>query len=200
MNQEKGFSKIVLIIVVIIIAAFVTAYYKETAIAPVFSPTPTATSGNENLYKIDKFNLEFQIPPGFHSVENYPEESVIFANGEGDNAGTLKIDKISDSSASFGQKLTDSVIFDASGMSPKSINEFSKIKLGNNEFYYIRAGLFEGVLSMDYFLIIPQGIYKFEAISRGVDWTNPNFNPKTDVNVIAVENLLKTVSVINSGF
>ena len=195
MNSKKKILKVVLVVFsALLIVGGIFSWLSTVSSPTVQQLLPTI---NPQTYNFERFGLRLALPLEFRALEDDSPNPITFVRGEGQNASIFKVGKISDSSASFEQQIIKSVTFDPSGLHPKSINEFSKIKLGNNEFYSIRAGLFEGVLTMDYFLVIPSGIYKFEVVSRGVDWTNPNFKPEDESNIKTAEGVLKTLSVVN---
>lgn len=89
--------------------------------------------------------------------------------------------------------LLSDVTFDPSGMHPKSIGEFKKVIIGTHEFYAIRTGRFEGVLSYNYYLIEGSKIYVFSFISRSVDWTNPDLDEQSDPGHTLLRQILSTV-------
>lgn len=93
----------------------------------------------------------------------------------------------------FQDVLINDVMFDASGMHPKSFNEFQLRHLGTHDFYYIKTGLFEGVLSINYYLVTDNKIDVFTLVSHGVDWTNPQFDPEQDPGHLKLKELLSTL-------
>ena len=71
--------------------------------------------------------------------------------------------------------LINDVVYDGKGDHPSSFNDFREIKIGNNSFYYIVSGLFEGQLSLTYYFVSEdKRIFAFDISAQGVDWTNPN--------------------------
>ena len=91
--------------------------------------------------------------------------------------------------------LTTYTIFDASGMSPQSLSEFAQERIGNNTFYSIRIGRFEGVVSFAYYLVNEKGVFKFDVISQGVEnWMEPTFNEQTDAGRVLLKQILGTLS------
>jgi hypothetical protein len=94
------------------------------------------------------------------------------------------------------QALMNDVVFDGSGAHPKSFDSFSLIHLGDNDFYKIRTGLFEGVLGYRYYLVKENGAFVFVVTSLGVPWTDPKFNPETDARHLELLEMLKTVKLM----
>lgn len=88
--------------------------------------------------------------------------------------------------------LIEDVVFDGSGLPPKSFSEFLPKVLGDNTFYYIQTGLFEGILSGSYYFVSDDRVYVFTYTSSPVDWTNSNFRPDDDTLKNDLEQVLKT--------
>lgn len=82
--------------------------------------------------------------------------------------------------ADYKTTLINDIVFVGSGMHPKSFAEFSSKTIGDNMVYYIRTGLLEGVLSMNYYIVNKNQVFAFVLTSSPVDWTNPNFKPEND--------------------
>lgn len=76
--------------------------------------------------------------------------------------------------------LVNDVVFEGSGAHPTSFEEFSTKKLGNNMVYYIKTGRFEGILSINYYIIRNNLIFSFVSMSSPIDWTNPNYKTEDD--------------------
>ncbi len=100
----------------------------------------------------------------------------------------------------FQEVLINDVVFDGSGLHPESFAKFTARHLGTHDFYFIQTGRFEGVLSFNYYLsaaaLAKEGlstgdkIHVFTLVSRGVDWTNPNFDPEQDPGHLKLKELL----------
>ena len=91
------------------------------------------------------------------------------------------------------QVLMNDVVFDGSGAHPKSFEDFTLVHLGDNDFYKIRTGLFEGVLGYRYFLVRDSGAFVFKLTSNNVPWTEPAFDPERDARHLELREMLKTV-------
>jgi hypothetical protein len=93
------------------------------------------------------------------------------------------------------QIIISNTIFDGSGLSPKSIDEFKKINYNGNIFYKVRTGRFEGVLSYSYYLPLQNKVLVFSFVSYGVDWTNPNLDEENDSSHLVLKNILSTIKI-----
>ncbi len=134
-------------------------------------------------YRNEELGFEFKYPSKYQEfidLENSNQPSVpiiTLLSLEPNNDLFLTVrHKVIPTDQSFKEIILDSVIFDGSGLHPKSLDMFKIISLGENKFYFIQSGLFEGILSYEYFLINKQDLFWFYFRSNGVDWTNPDFN------------------------
>ena len=87
------------------------------------------------------------------------------------------------------------VVYDGSGFHPKSFNAFTPVRLGDNDFYKILTGTFEGVLGYRYYLVKSSGAFVFVLTSNGVPWTEPLFDPEKDTRHLELQEMLKTVKI-----
>lgn len=99
-------------------------------------------------------------------------------------------------------KTVESVIiantfFDGSGLHPKSISDFTQVKINGDIFYKIRTGRFEGTLSYVYYLIKNNTIFAFSFASQGVDWTNPTLDEEADGAHVILKQMLSTLEFTN---
>lgn len=150
------------------------------------TPTPDPTS-NWKKYTNSKYGIQFKYPPTF-SLINIVDGKSIAAFTDKSNAKqrlstlpdiSLRIIPIV-SGGDYKNKLIEDVVFAGSGLHPKSFSEFSSKIIGGNTVYYIKTGLSEGILSLNYYLVDKNNIVVFALISSPVDWTNPNFNFEND--------------------
>ncbi len=174
---------------------------------PVASPTPTPEiTGGTDADTIEGNLLPSPNDAKFLTYENkqyglsflYPATLARTSGGGAlvsftGSDSEIRILKIADSDANFKNIIIGNTYFDGSGANPKSFSEFSEKTIGENNFYYIRTGLFEGVLSLRYYAVRPDGIYVFSLISRGVDWTNPNFNVEEDQGHLYLKQILSSI-------
>jgi hypothetical protein len=152
----------------------------EVKYPPVLEVYPTAPGGNLT---------------SFQSASFYNNEEKDLDN---EHAVDIAISKISNSSDGFPQQLINATVYDGSGLHPKSFDEFTSVTInGNENFYYLRTGVFESVLSLVYYYPTNKGIYAFNLVARGVDWTNPNYNPDTDPAHLILKQMLPTFKLVN---
>ncbi|MDD4989201.1 MAG: hypothetical protein PHV42_02145 [Candidatus Pacebacteria bacterium] len=205
MNNKN--SAIVVVIVAALLIGGLAGYYISTHSA-IQTPAPQ-TSGGTDADTIEGNSLPS--PQGeskYLSYENkqygfsltYPM-SLSLAPGSGAivdfksaNNAEIRVLKIADSDSDFQNVLIQNTYYDGSGANPKSFAEFKNVTIGENSFYFIKTGLFEGVLTLHYYAVRPTGIYDFSLISRGVDWTNPNFNVQTEEGHLYLQQILGTLS------
>lgn len=95
------------------------------------------------------------------------------------------------------QVLIKDVYYDGSGAHPRSFDEFKLVRLGYNDFYKIRTGLFEGVLGYKYYLVKEEGAFVFSLTSNNVPWTDTLYSSESDPRNLELQKMLKTVRLIN---
>ncbi len=95
------------------------------------------------------------------------------------------------------QVLINDVYYDGSGAHPKSFDDFKLVRLGYNDFYKIRTGVFEGVMGYRYYLIKEEGAFVFRLTSNNVPWTDPKYSPENDPRNLELQEMLKTVRLNN---
>jgi len=152
------------------------------------------------IYKNEIFGFEFTNPGGYSLQELSDPFGVILrlkkektANLSADiNIRYLSYKQTVD----FKQILISDVVYDPSGLPPKSFNEFSKRTIGKNSYYFIKTGLFEGQLNLRYYLVRKNDILVFELVSRGVDWTNPKFDPEKELFHQDLKKFLSTFNIL----
>ncbi|KKQ29846.1 MAG: hypothetical protein US43_C0001G0002 [Candidatus Levybacteria bacterium GW2011_GWA1_37_16] len=166
------------------------------------TPNPTA---NWKTYTVTKLGIEFKYPPNFSPIAIFDNE--LFPISFTDNSNTkhrlstspdisIKVIPIV-SGDDYKTTLIKDVIFAGSGMHPKSFVEFSSKTIGGNMVYYIKTGLFEGVLSINYYLVNKNQVFAFNLTSSPVDWTNPNFKPEEDLLNLNMQQILSTFKFTN---
>lgn len=157
-------------------------------------------------YKNDQYGFEFQYPSKYSKAEinEWIKDPLLILDNKSNTQKLSKMPNISvrhldlKSNQFFESVLINDVVFDGSGLSPKSFSEFKKIHLGNNNFYFIETGLFEGILSINYYLISRNQIFVFTVVSSPVDWTNPNFKPEDDPINKDLQQILSTFKFTDS--
>ncbi len=91
------------------------------------------------------------------------------------------------------QALMNDAVYDASGAHLASFDNFTLVHQDDNDFYKIRAGLFEGVLGYRHHLTREGGAVDFVLAANGVPWTDPLFNSENYARKVELGNMLKTV-------
>ena len=157
---------------------------------------PGATQPGMTAYSSNTLGLGFQYPKsyalgGTAAAPTFSSSEKVYTYPQ----SVITVTRVSNSSASYKQVLMNSVTYDASGMLPKAFSEFSQQKMGGNTYYRIQNGLFEGTLTVTYFLVNSRGIYEFQLHSLGVDWTNPKFNLEKQPGIVVLKQILPTVWV-----
>lgn len=67
-------------------------------------------------------------------------------------------------------------MYESSGNTPKSLNEFKKKVLNNRTFLCVTLERFEGQIHTACYLPRASDVLKFEVLEKDVDWTNPKLN------------------------
>ena len=157
---------------------------------------PTPAQPGMTTYSSNTLGLGFQYPKAYSlggtaSAPTFSSSEKVYTYPQ----SVITVTRVAKNNLAYKQVLMSSVTYDATGMLPKAFSEFSKQQFGANTFYRIQNGLFEGVLTVTYFLVSPRGIYEFQVHSLGVDWTNPKFNLEKQPGVIALKQILPTAWV-----
>lgn len=168
---------------------------------PVATPTSNQSAGWQT-YTNSKHSLEFKYPPNFSPV-NDSKSTVSFMDKLNTQERLSTLPDISFRTISiipgedYKNELIKDVVFAGSGMHPKSFAEFSSKMVENNTVYYIETGLFEGILSFNYYFINKNQIAVFTLVSSPVDWTNSSFKPENDPLNQSLLQILSTFRFIN---
>lgn len=164
--------------------------------------TPAFLRENGNIFSDSQSGMRFFYYPEWQlQVKNSVTDLAEFSWSEPnfpEQKHFLKVTRVSTSPENYEKKLIDSTIFDASGLNPSSFGQFSKVRLGKHDFYFIRTGLFEAVLSVRYALVTPRGIFAFDLASHGVpDWMEPSFNADFEPGHRALRDVLSTIEFVS---
>lgn len=151
------------------------------------------------MYRNEQYGFEFSYPPNFKQMANVETGAILSFQDQSNMLPRLSTLpdiylKVLDIPAGkdFKEVLIKDVIFDGSGKNPKSFTEFSQKKIGNNDAYFIRSGLFEGILSANYYLVRGDKIFAFYLHSSPVDWTSQNFKSEKDVLNLKLQKIIST--------
>ena len=188
MKKNKGIILGVIILIIIIAGFFIwkqrwlEGFYGKISM-PVVSPTnfPVDETNDWKTYESENYGFKIKYPSDLIISEG---DSVFFSLQNKDSLlqfPVIAIKKIEiKNDENFENIILENTVFDASGMSPKSISDFEIRNFGVNQFYYIKTGLFEGVLSAEYYFIQPKFVFQIGLRADGVDWTNPDFNSEDE--------------------
>lgn len=167
---------------------------------------PVATSTAVQTYSNAQFNLTLKYPATYEQAEPVGTSTPLvlktvekYPFGQEHHALRMIIvssKAIAEDSAEFRNLLIQSTVFDGSGLNPQNFSEFTKRTLGSNTYYFIQIGRFEGQLQFAYYLWTPNGVLRFDSVSHGVDWTNPELDTEADVGHAAARSILSTVEVV----
>ncbi len=203
--NNKGFAAIILTILLAIVLG-VWWYTSSRNIAEpvvVVTNTPAADPRADwRLFINREYGFQVKYPPGYVAIAGLTntmrKEIVKFEYTDPLKAPTPP-DSITirlvpwTKDTDFRKVLIDDVVFDGSGEHPEDFSEFTERTIGNYTYYSILTGRFEGVLSFAYYVVSEKyGIYAFDAVAHGVDWTNPNLNEEEDSVHKALKSMLET--------
>lgn len=169
-----------------------------------FAACPTAPS-TWRTYESKQQGFSIKYPPEL-TVQPVASSTtatgtlVVFKGGEQYKDFTIELSRIGTDKEGYVQKMITATIFDGSGEHPKSFDEFDSVAINNNTdnfFYYIRTGVFEGVLSLVYYYPTDRGIYAFNLVAHGVDWTSPEYDAEIDPIHLMLRQMLPTFKLTN---
>ncbi|MCR4333759.1 MAG: hypothetical protein NUV60_01970 [Patescibacteria group bacterium] len=140
--------------------------------------------------------VSFAVPNGF-SVAELPDGASIVSYEM--NASTTDITStivlhrypIAASSTALAA-IQQTAIGGASG-APVGATSFTSAVIGNHRFTVVLIERFEGVIDTAYYLARGADVLRFDAIDRGVDWTNPNLDVSKLTAHAALLKLLSTL-------
>lgn len=123
--------------------------------------------------------LSFAVPTGFEEAE-FPDAASIAAYemsaGDSSEPASIIIRRYAIAASSTAlATIRQTAIGGASGL-PVSVTSFTSSMLGTHRFTVVSLERFEGVVNTAYYLARSQDVLRFDAIDRGVDWTNPNLD------------------------
>jgi hypothetical protein len=137
---------------------------------------PTCPPPNVSIADL---GIAFALPANVSSVT--PNDSSIEAAYETPTVSSTEIGSvlvrkypISASSTAL-ETIQQSAIGGASGL-PISPTSFTSTELGSHHFTVVAIERFEGVVTTAYYLARNTDVLRFDAIDRGVDWTNPSLD------------------------
>lgn len=149
---------------------------------------------------LSDINISFALPDGFTisdtpeqgSIVTYESAKPIVPDSFTDVSNIIIRQYVIDESSSALSTIQQTAIGGASG-EPVSATSFSSKMLGNHRFTVVSIERFEGVIDTAYYLARSTDVLRFDAIDRGVDWTNPNLDISKLPAHTALEKLLTTL-------
>ncbi len=94
------------------------------------------------------------------------------------------------------QAMIQNTMFESSGMTATSTNQFKKVTIGGKVFYTVVLERFEGQIHSAYYLLGTDKILRFEVLERDVtNWTEPNLNVSALPQHQALTQMLATLQV-----
>ncbi|MFH1178395.1 MAG: hypothetical protein V1711_01555 [bacterium] len=155
---------------------------------------PTCPPPNVSLSEI---GISFAVPAGF-VVAELPDAASIVAYEMSvppvdETAANIAIRRYAIAASSTAlATIQRTAIGGASGV-PVSATSFSSTIIGTHRFTIVTIERFEGVIDTAYYLARGTDVLRFDAIDKGVDWTNPNLDVSTLPAHMALSNLLSTL-------
>jgi len=141
-------------------------------------------------------NLAFALPDGFMSVA--PTDTTNIAAYERANASSTEPASIIvrryalNASTTALATIQQTAINGASGL-PVSATAFTSTTLGTHRFTIVTVERFEGTVDVAYYLARGTDVIRFDAIDRGVDWTNPSLDITKLPTQVAIRQMLTTL-------
>ena len=151
------------------------------------TPIPVEIDSNLKTYTNNQYNFEFKYSSKFITTSAYTE-NIVLALQNNDNKNQristlpdiyLRVLEIPRGQTSE-SIMNKNVVSGGMGWDENSINKITTKKIGQNLVYYVRTGVFEGILTTNYFVVNDNHIYAFVVNSNPVDWTNPNYKIEDD--------------------
>ena len=190
----------------------------STTTPPAATTTPPVSSGT--LYSNSDLGFSFRYPASLSVLpQNFMDTTgskTLITLANADKSDIIRVSILNDPKTgkpispdvgNYEKALIANTVFDGSGANPKSFSEFELRKLGDARFAYIKTGLFEAVLSVDYFATVPDGIVRFSLVShiapgvvrpdgtQDVSWMDPSFDIEKDPGHLALKAMLATFKV-----
>jgi len=129
---------------------------------------------------LSNITISFALPEGFVATIS-PDATSVAAYALPSAASSTEISSIIihrytiNASSTALATIQQTAISGTSG-APVSPTSFTSTGIGNHRFTVVLIERFEGVVDTAYYLARGSDILRFDAIDRGVDWTNPDLN------------------------
>lgn len=129
-------------------------------------------------------SIAFAVPTGFSPTAVPDENSVAaYTMESGGTTATssadIRIHRYGIIASSTALATIQGVAVNAASGLPVSATSFTSTVIGGHRFTVVLIERFEGVVDTAYFLARGTDVLRFDAIDRGVDWTNPNLDTAT---------------------
>ncbi|MFA5828745.1 MAG: hypothetical protein WC841_05325 [Candidatus Shapirobacteria bacterium] len=192
MQYDKKIGLVILILVLVAAGLIITKIDPRTGEKtqpPLTEVTPlpeVPPKGDNLVFENSDLGIKLGYPENFSPVECILEDDVICLDETAKSSRLstkpdIRLYRIRlENTGDYKQVMMGDVIFDASGLSPESFEEFVPIVAGGNSFYKIKTGLFEGILTYKYFLVRNSDILVFEVTSSPAGWTEEGYDPEKD--------------------
>lgn len=142
------------------------------------------------------------LPPGYERIQTGApgQETLAMFTKPGNEANAphvLTIRRYPIAEGETGeQTLLTRVRIQPADLPPESIEDFTKVTLGNSTFYRIGLERFEGQVEIAYYLVRTNDILAFSLLERDVtNWTNPNLVEDSLPEQSQLRSLLTTLAV-----
>ncbi len=121
--------------------------------------------------------LAFALPAGYIDTLSAGEAALIgaFDKPADSSTNSIMIRQFALGSTTPADFIRGNALLDPSDM-PAPATAFTSTMIGSHRFSVVQIGRFEGVVDTAYYLTRENDVLRFDAISRGVDWTNPSLD------------------------
>ena len=147
---------------------------------------------------VAELGIAFALPDGTSAVT--PNDQSVVAAYETPTmseteVGTILVRRFAIAASSTALATIQKTAINLTADIPASATQFSSTDLGTHRFTVVTVDRFEGQIDVAYYLARPTDVLRFDAIDRGVDWTNPNL----DVNGLPAQTALRRLLTTLQG-
>lgn len=128
---------------------------------------------------IDSLSVAFALPDGVSAVT--PSNPSVIAAYETPTmseteVGNITVRRFAIAASSTALETIQKTAINLTADLPVSATQYSSTDLGGHHFTVVTVDRFEGQIDVAYYLARAADVLRFDAIDRGVDWTNPNLD------------------------